>query len=56
MSFCEDCNMHDGVTQEYYMSKELMVSLTINSKNNHNHIIFLYYVFNRILLRVVKKY
>lgn len=27
MCFCEDCNMNDGVTQEYYMSKELMVRL-----------------------------
>lgn len=24
MCFCEDCNLNDGVTQEYYMSKELM--------------------------------
>lgn len=25
MCFCEDCNLNDGITQEYYMSKELMV-------------------------------
>ncbi|VVC24458.1 Hypothetical protein CINCED_3A005258 [Cinara cedri] len=24
MCFCEDCNLNDGVTQEYFMSKELM--------------------------------
>ncbi|XP_050442637.1 choline transporter-like protein 1 [Adelges cooleyi] len=24
MCFCEDCNLNDGVNQEYYMSKELM--------------------------------
>lgn len=28
--FCEDCNLNDGVTQEYYMSKELMVMLNIH--------------------------
>lgn len=31
MCFCEDCNLNDGVTQEYYMSKELMVGQIIIS-------------------------